>query len=99
LITQPDRGLTDRMVQVGNIIHIKVEDHMIFTLDGDYAFSKKGLMEAIRGSKKFVPLAPGSVVKCGLIFHGRIILYTKPFDNRIIGFILIKDIQAAGVYR
>jgi DNA repair protein RadC len=51
-----DRDLTDRMIQTGNIINIKVEDHMIFSLDGYYAFSKKGLMEEIRGSKKFVPL-------------------------------------------
>ncbi len=29
---------------------------MIITLDGFYAFSKKGLLEEIRGSKKFVPL-------------------------------------------
>ncbi len=54
--SEADRDLTDRLIQVGNIIHIKVEDHMIFTLDGYYAFSKKGLMEEIRGSKKFVPL-------------------------------------------
>ena len=54
--SEADRDLTDRMIQVGNIIHIKVEDHMIFTLDGYYAFSKNGLMEEIRGSKKFVPL-------------------------------------------
>lgn len=45
--TEADRDLTDRMIQVGNIIHIKVEDHMIFTMDGYYAFSKKGLMEEI----------------------------------------------------
>ncbi len=54
--SQADRDITDRMIQVGNIIHIKVEDHLIFTLDGYYAFSKRGLMEEIRGSKKFVPL-------------------------------------------
>ncbi len=54
--TRADRDLTDRMVQVGKIIHIEVCDHLIITLDGFYAFSKKGLMEEIRGSKKFVPL-------------------------------------------
>ncbi len=54
--THADRDLTDRMVQVGKIIHIEVCDHLIITLDGFYAFSKKGLLEEIRGSKKFVPL-------------------------------------------
>jgi DNA repair protein RadC len=54
--THADRDLTDRMIQVGKIIHIEVCDHLIITLDGYYAFSKKGLLEEIRGSKKFVPL-------------------------------------------
>ncbi len=54
--THADRDLTDRMVQVGKIIHIEVCDHLIITLDGFYPFSKKGLLEEIRGSKKFVPL-------------------------------------------
>lgn len=57
LVPSPaDRDLTDRMVQVGKIIHIEVSDHLIFTLDGFYAFSRKGLMAEIRGSKKYVPL-------------------------------------------
>jgi len=54
--SESDRNLTDQMIQVGKIINIDVVDHLIFTLDGYYAFSKKGLMEEIRGSKKFVPL-------------------------------------------
>lgn len=48
----PDRS----MIQVGNIIHIEIVDHLIFTMDGYYAFSQKGLKENVRGSKKFVPL-------------------------------------------
>ncbi len=54
--TEADRDLTDRMVQVGKILNVEVSDHLIFTPDGYYAFSKKGLMEEIRGSKKYVPL-------------------------------------------
>ena len=53
--SEADRNLTDQMIQVGKIINIDVVDHLIFTLDGYYAFSTKGLMEEIRGSKKFVP--------------------------------------------
>ena len=44
------------MVQGGIIIHIEVCDHLIITLDGFYPFSEKGLLQEIKGSKKFVPL-------------------------------------------
>lgn len=57
LVPSPrDIDVTDRMIQVGLIHHIEVCDHLIISMDGYYAFSKKGLMEEIRGSKKYVPL-------------------------------------------
>ncbi|HLP48282.1 MAG TPA: JAB domain-containing protein [Candidatus Kapabacteria bacterium] len=51
-----DIDITDRMIQVGLIHNIEVCDHLIISPGGYYAFSKKGLLEEIRGSKKYVPL-------------------------------------------
>jgi DNA repair protein RadC len=53
--TPADEDLTDRMIQVGNIVNIKVVDHMIITTEDYYSFERHGLMRKLALSKKYVP--------------------------------------------
>jgi len=53
--SETDEDLTDRMIQVGNIVGVKVVDHMIITDKEYYSFERHGLMAELSGSKKFVP--------------------------------------------
>lgn len=53
--TEADKDLTDRMIQVGNIVGVKVVDHMIITTGEYYSFERQGLMQKLSLSKKFVP--------------------------------------------
>ena len=52
--TEADKNMTDRMIQVGNIVGVNVVDHLIITTKDYYSFERKGLMAQLRLSKKFV---------------------------------------------
>ena len=52
--TEADKNMTDRMIQVGNIVGVKVVDHLIITTKEYYSFETSGLMSQLRLSKKYV---------------------------------------------
>jgi DNA repair protein RadC len=53
--TSTDQDITDRMIQVGNIVNIQVIDHLVISEEHYYSFDDHGLMEKLRKSKKWVP--------------------------------------------
>jgi DNA repair protein RadC len=53
--TSTDQDITDRMIQVGNIVNVQVIDHLIISEKHYYSFDDHGLMEELRKSKKWVP--------------------------------------------
>jgi len=53
--TSTDQDITDRMIQVGNIVNVQVIDHLIISEKHYYSFDDHGLMEKLRESKKWVP--------------------------------------------
>jgi DNA repair protein RadC len=58
MAAQPDdKALTDRMIQVGNIVGINVYDHVIINAKTeDYlSFADVGLMEELRKSTAWIP--------------------------------------------
>jgi DNA repair protein RadC len=50
-----DKDITDRLIQVGNIIKIKVMDHLIITEKKYNSFKDTGLMDVLEKSTKYVP--------------------------------------------
>nr|VFK09353.1 MAG: DNA repair protein RadC [Candidatus Kentron sp. LPFa] len=50
-----DKDLTDRLIQVGRILHVPVLDHLIITTRQYLSFEAEGLMEELRRSLKWVP--------------------------------------------
>ncbi|WP_432466128.1 JAB domain-containing protein [Candidatus Cardinium hertigii] len=50
---EEDIDLTDRLIQVGNIICIAILDHLIITEKSYYSFQGSGLMDEIRLSKRY----------------------------------------------
>jgi DNA repair protein RadC len=50
-----DKGLTDRLIQVGKIIKLPLLDHLIITDKAYYSFLDHGLMEELEKSLKYVP--------------------------------------------
>ena len=50
-----DIDTTDRMIQVGNIVGVKVVDHLIISTDSFFSFDATGLMDKLRESRKWVP--------------------------------------------
>jgi DNA repair protein RadC len=53
--TAGDLDLTDRLIQVGKIVNIRVVEHLIISLEGYYSFSRKGDIKRLEKSKKYVP--------------------------------------------
>jgi DNA repair protein RadC len=53
--SEADKDVTDRMIQVGNIVNVEVLDHLIITELYYYSFKDDGLMAALRKSTKWVP--------------------------------------------
>ena len=51
--TEEDSDLTDRLIQVGNIIGIQILDHLIITDKSYYSFQGSGLMDTLRLSKRY----------------------------------------------
>ena len=52
--TGADKDLTDQMIQVGNLVGVKVVDHLIITTKEYYSFESSGLLGKLRMSKKYV---------------------------------------------
>lgn len=53
--SEEDKDITDRLIQVGNIINIKVLDHLIISEKSYHSFSDSGLMAELERSTKYVP--------------------------------------------
>ena len=53
--SEEDKDITDRLIQVGNIINIKVLDHLIITEKTYNSFSDTGIMNELELSTKYVP--------------------------------------------
>ena len=52
--SEVDKDITDRMIQVGRIVNIKVIDHFIITEKKYYSFADSGLFAKLEVSMKFV---------------------------------------------
>ena len=50
-----DKDVTDRLIQVGRILHIPVFDHLIITTENYLSFRLEGLMDELAKSLKWVP--------------------------------------------
>jgi DNA repair protein RadC len=53
--SEEDLDVTDRMIQVGNIVDVEVLDHLIITEEYFYSFDDHSLMKELRQSTKWVP--------------------------------------------
>jgi DNA repair protein RadC len=53
--SEPDKDVTDQMIQVGNIVNVKVLDHLIITEKYYFSFKDDGLMDKLSKSTKWVP--------------------------------------------
>jgi DNA repair protein RadC len=53
--SEGDKDVTDRMIQVGNIVNVEVLDHLIITELYFYSFKDDGLMAELQKSTKWVP--------------------------------------------
>jgi DNA repair protein RadC len=53
--SEGDKDITDRMIQVGNIVNVEVLDHLIISELFYYSFKDDGLMAELRKSTKWVP--------------------------------------------
>lgn len=50
-----DKDMTDRMIQVGRIVHVPVFDHYIISEQGYFSFKEDGLLDDLEKSLKYVP--------------------------------------------
>lgn len=50
-----DKDITDRLIQVGLIVHIPVIDHLIISEKSYYSFEASGLLKILEASTKYVP--------------------------------------------
>jgi DNA repair protein RadC len=53
--SEEDKDITDRLIQVGKIINIKIIDHLIITEKTYYSFSDNELLDLLYQSTKYVP--------------------------------------------
>lgn len=53
--SEPDKDHTDRLIQVGRIMHVPVLDHLIITETAFMSFEDTGLLAELRLSLKYVP--------------------------------------------
>lgn len=53
--TKKDLDITDRMIQVGKLVHTFVVDHLIITTEDYYGFERGGDMKELEKSTKYVP--------------------------------------------
>ena len=54
-VTPEDEDCTDRLIQVGRIINISVEDHLIISTAGYVSMKVLGFMDRLAASQKYVP--------------------------------------------
>ena len=54
LPSEPDKDITNRLIQVGKIVRTKVLDHLIITTESYVSFADIGLMKKLARSKKYV---------------------------------------------
>ncbi len=54
-VSEKDKLITDRLIQVGKIIDISVEDHLIISPATFLSFVNTGLMNELHNSTRFVP--------------------------------------------
>ena len=52
--SEPDKDITNRLIQVGKIVNTKVLDHLIITTESYVSFAELGLMKKLARSKKYV---------------------------------------------
>jgi DNA repair protein RadC len=53
--SEPDNDMTDRMIQVGKIVNIRVIDHLVISTKSYYSYQESGLLARLELSKKWVP--------------------------------------------
>jgi flagellar biosynthesis/type III secretory pathway protein FliH len=53
--SEDDQDITDRLIQVGNIVGIEVVEHLIISLERYFSFERTGLLKKLKLSKKWVP--------------------------------------------
>jgi len=53
--SEADKDVTDRLIQVGNIMNVPVLDHLIITEQTFYSFADSGLLDELAQSTKYVP--------------------------------------------
>lgn len=53
--SEEDKDITDRLIQVGKILKIDLEDHLIISPTTYFSFNNAGLMAELRNSLKYVP--------------------------------------------
>ena len=53
--SEPDKDITNRLIQVGKIVRTKVLDHLIITTESYVSFADIGLMKKLARSTKYVP--------------------------------------------
>ncbi len=53
--SEMDKDVTDRMIQVGNIVNVEVLDHLIITERYFFSFKDDGLLAELQKSTKWVP--------------------------------------------
>lgn len=53
--SKDDEDVTDRLIQVGKIISIEVNDHLIITPTSYISFRETGLMDKLESSTKYIP--------------------------------------------
>jgi DNA repair protein RadC len=53
--SEMDKDVTDRMIQVGNIVNVDVLDHLIITERYFFSFKDDGLLAELQKSTKWVP--------------------------------------------
>lgn len=53
--SEQDKDITDRLIQVGKILNIQMEDHLIISPTSYVSFAAMGLMSTLEESLKYVP--------------------------------------------
>ncbi|MBL4707062.1 MAG: JAB domain-containing protein [Flavobacteriales bacterium] len=53
--SEGDKDITDHLIQAGNIIHVKLIDHLIISEKSYFSFKDNDLMEELAMSLKYVP--------------------------------------------
>ena len=53
--SESDKDITDRLIQVGKIMHVPVLDHLIISTERFYSFLDSGVLTELEASTKYVP--------------------------------------------